>query len=80
MRKGNHRYPTAPLLAEFADLSAAQIAGRFGVHRSQIVRWRRTGATLNQWDADRYAVMIGKHPGEIWHDWFDVAKKDTVGV
>ena len=80
MNKGKYRYPTAPLLAEFADLTAAQVAERFGLHRSQIVRWRRTGATLNQWDADRYAIMIGKHPGEVWHDWFKVEKRDMVGV
>jgi hypothetical protein len=80
MRKGNHRYPTAPLLAEFADLTAAQLCGRFGVTRTTIIRWRQPNFTLNQWDADRYAIMIGKHPGEIWADWFEVAKKDTVGV
>jgi lambda repressor-like predicted transcriptional regulator len=27
---------------------------------------------LNQWEADRYAIKIGKHPSEIWPDWFDI--------
>ena len=80
MNKGKHRYPAAPLLAVFADLSAAEIAGRFGVDRNTIVRWRRPGYMFNQWDADRYAVMLGKHPGEIWEDWFNVETKHGVGV
>jgi len=27
---------------------------------------------LDQWEADRYAVAIGKHPSEIWADWFNI--------
>jgi len=72
MRKSNLRYPTAPLLATFANLTAAEVAIQFGVDRGTIVRWRNPKATFNQWDADRYAIQIGKHPGEIWPDWFDI--------
>jgi hypothetical protein len=80
MNKGNRRYLAAALLVEFADLSAAQIAGRFGVNRTTINRWRQPNFTFNQWDADRYAVKVGKHPGEVWPEWFDITQKDTVGV
>ena len=80
MNKGKHRYSTAPLLAEFTDLSAAQICQRFGVNRTTISRWRQPGFTINQWDADHYAIMLGKHPGEIWPHWFDTEQRDTVGV
>jgi hypothetical protein len=24
--------------------------------------------------------MLGKHPGEIWSDWFDIEVKNSVGV
>jgi hypothetical protein len=80
MNKSKYRYPAERLLAEFADLSAAQVAGRFGVHRSVINRWRQPGAMMNQWDADRYAVMLGKHPGEVWPEWFDIELRNSVGV
>lgn len=72
MRKGHLRYPTSALLAVFNNLSAAEAAIHLGITRSTVVRWRNPKATLNQWDADRYAVKIGKHPGEIWADWFDI--------
>jgi hypothetical protein len=28
---------------------------------------------IAEWDADMYAVRIGKHPGELWPDWFDIS-------
>ncbi len=28
---------------------------------------------ITEWDADRYAVMMGKHPSELWNDWFDLS-------
>jgi hypothetical protein len=72
MKSGRYRYPTAPLLATFNNLTAAEVAVKFGVNRTTVIRWRNPKTTLNQWDADRYAIMLGKHPGEIWHDWFDI--------
>lgn len=72
MKFGRYRYPTAPLLATFTNLTASEVAVKFGVNRTTVIRWRNPKTTLNQWDADRYAIMLGKHPGEIWPDWFDI--------
>jgi hypothetical protein len=53
-------------------MSTTQIAIKFGVNRMSISRWRNPKTMLNQWEADRYAIKIGKHPSEIWSDWFDI--------
>lgn len=44
----------------------------FGVTRSTILRWRNPRTMLNQYDADHYAIKLGKHPSEIWPDWFNL--------
>lgn len=80
MNKGKYRYPTHRLVDEFANLPASEVAVLFGVGRSTIHVWRSPNSTINQWDADRYAVMLGKHPGEIWSDWFDIEVRNSVGV
>ena len=72
MNQGNLRYAIGPLIAPYANLTARQLGDIFGVNRATITRWRNPKATFNQWDADRYAVKLGKHPGEIWPDWFDI--------
>jgi hypothetical protein len=25
-------------------------------------------------------VMLGKHPGEVWPEWFDIELRNSVGV
>jgi hypothetical protein len=66
------RYPAHQLVNIFGDMSTTQIAIKFGVNRMSISRWRNPKTMLNQWEADRYAIRIGKHPSEIWADWFDI--------
>jgi hypothetical protein len=66
------RYPAHQLIKLFpANTWAAQIAETFNVNRSTIGRWNKPETTLTQWEADRYAIKLGKHPSEIWADWFD---------
>jgi len=67
----HRRYPVAPLLRLFLDMSSRQAEQQFGVHCSTINRWRTDPRIMiTEWDADRYAVMMGKHPSELWNDWF----------
>ena len=67
------KYQALKLVAPYSkDISAAQLAEIFGVHRVTAQRWRNPTTMLDQWDADRYAVQLGKHPSEIWPDWFDI--------
>jgi hypothetical protein len=80
MHKGKYCYPTVKLLEEFGNRPSSELAELFGVSRDTIHRWAKPDSTINQWDADRYAVKTGRHPGEIWENWFDIGKKDHVGV
>jgi lambda repressor-like predicted transcriptional regulator len=47
------------------------MADIFGLERATIVRWRNQDCKLTEYMADRYAIMLGKHPFEIWPEWFD---------
>lgn len=40
-----------------------------GTDRAQMYRWRRFGG-LTDPEADRLAVQLGRHPCEIWPQWF----------
>ena len=78
MRKSKERirtgynYPAVALLKQFADDAwASTIAEHLGVGRAAIQTWREGNTFLDQWRADKYACAIGKHPSEIWHNWFD---------
>jgi len=67
------RYPVAPLLHIFADLPSREVQKQYGINYTTIVRWRNKPDTvITEWDADRYAVAMGKHPGELWEDWFNI--------
>lgn len=46
----------------------ADIAERLGITRRQVARLRHLGLTVRQ--ADELAVALGRHPSEIWADWF----------
>jgi transposase-like protein len=66
------KYPAHQLIQLFpADTWASQIAQSFDVSPETIRRWRNPRTTLTQWEADRYAIKLGKHPSEIWVNWFD---------
>jgi len=69
----HRRYPVAPLLHCIEGLSNRQVHARFDIHWTTIQRWRSNPDTLIiEWDADRYAVTLGKHPSELWTDWFEI--------
>jgi len=78
MLKGPRSYPTHKLLDQFPDSDTETLADIFGVSRATILRWRDPNLTINQWDADRYAVKVGRHPGEIWAEWFNVTPRKRV--
>ena len=68
------KYPVAPLLRLFGDMTSRQAEKQFGVHYSTINRWRTDPRIMiTEWDADRYAILMGKHPSELWNDWFDLS-------
>lgn len=46
------------------------LAEATGVSVGQLHRWKREGIPLRS--ADRAAVAIGHHPGEIWEEWWEV--------
>jgi hypothetical protein len=67
-----YNYPTTALLKQFPeDTWASTIAERLGVGRAAIQTWREGNTYLDQWRADKYACLLGKHPSEIWSNWFD---------
>ena len=70
------KYQAAKLMRLTPGLSDTKAAIVFGVHRATVLRWRNLQTMLDQWDADRYAVRLGKHPSEIWADWFDIEVAD----
>jgi lambda repressor-like predicted transcriptional regulator len=47
---------------------SAKTAALTGLHRSMVSRYRRNGIPVLQ--ADRIAVALGRHPGEIWPEWW----------
>jgi hypothetical protein len=72
-RQARLKYHARPLIEQFhPHTSARQLAQLFQVHPGTIQRWRNPHTTLTQWEADRYAIRLGKHPSEIWADWFDI--------
>lgn len=70
--KNTWRFPAATLLAEWhSGTSAHLIAEVLGVDRASISRWRNADVNFDVWNADRYAIKLGKHPSQIWKDWYD---------
>lgn len=75
----------APLI-EFARMNAAlpepgrgvrgvigipQIADYLGVDRDRASRWASGQVRIRSLTADRICVALGRHPGEIFPEWFD---------
>jgi hypothetical protein len=44
-----------------------------GVSRSCVVRWRTRQSEINEFQADKFAIKLGMHPFEVWHNWLDDA-------
>ncbi len=69
-----HRYPAINLLNTFTPgTNAQEMADMLGISRSCVVRWRTGFQTICEYQADTYAVKLGFHPAEIWHNWLDDA-------
>lgn len=60
------------LVDPLGEHSDAEIAARTGVERTAVWKWRH-GGMLRATTADRVAVRLGRHPAELWPEWFDVA-------
>lgn len=70
-------FPAKILLEQFEEgLWANIIAERLGTNRATVQRWRTGNIILNPYVADRYAIKLGKHPSQIWPEWFNMP--DTV--
>lgn len=70
--RNGYLYPATNLLKQFPnDMWASTIAAHLGVGRAAIQKWREGNTCLDQWRADKYACLLGKHPSEIWCNWFD---------
>ena len=71
MNKG-YNYSATALLKQFSDDTWASTIGEvLVVGRAAIQTWREGNTYLDQWRADKYACKLGKHPSEIWDNWFD---------
>jgi len=67
-----YKYPATKLLQQFDQSTWASSIGEIlGVGRAAIQTWREGDTYLDQWRADKYACKLGKHPSEIWDNWFD---------
>lgn len=67
------KYLAHLLLEQFPKgISQRKIAKILSVNPSSVQKWGNPKTTFSQWQADRYAVKLGKHPSEIWTNWFDI--------
>lgn len=57
------------------DKGESTLAAFLGVSRNRIVRSVKTGVGANV--ADAIAVAVGRHPAEIWPDWYDYVPDDA---
>lgn len=60
------RLSLEPLVQRYGNVSV--LARALGVDRAQAARWRNDGLPLDS--ADRVAVLLGKHPAEVWPEWY----------
>jgi hypothetical protein len=66
-------FPAVALLDQFEQGTwATIIAERLGTNRATIQRWREGTTLLSPYQADQFAIRLGKHPSQIWTDWFDL--------
>ena len=74
MRKNLKYFPVQPLLALFPDGMGDRVIGEhFGVSRTIIHRWRHNPTcAIDEYTADRYAILMGMHPLEIWPNWISL--------
>ena len=51
--------------------AVTDVAAMAGTSERQWRRWRAYGVPL--WHADRLAVALGRHPGELWPEYWEAA-------
>jgi len=65
--------PISPLLELLNGEPAGMAATRCGVGPRSVHRWRAgETTTITIGAADRIAVALGMHPGEIWDGWWSI--------
>lgn len=82
MNRGRNKHfwcmPAKALLDQFEQGTWANvIAEALGTTRATIQRWRGTETNLDPYTADKYAIRLGKHPSQIWPEWFDLPEYQT---
>jgi len=68
----HHRYPVQPLLDKLR-MSPTQFAKQY---KADYRTLKRPSGIIEE-TADRWAVMCGYHPAEIWPEWVDNGMDDT---
>lgn len=65
------RLPIGPALDVLrswgVEWPVAELADRVGVTRGTVHRWQHSGVDV--WTADRVAVVLGRHPANVWPEW-----------
>jgi transcriptional regulator with XRE-family HTH domain len=71
-------FPAAALLESFGEGEwASNIGAVLGVSRTRVQQWRKGTTNLDPYTADKLAIKLGKHPSQIWTNWFDLPEFDT---
>ena len=73
-RRTKPRYHTIELIPLLPE-NRKRAAELLGVSRETINRWHNPKTTISEHQADRYAIRLGLHPGNIWPNWFDINLK-----
>lgn len=68
MRPSSTRLTLEPLVREYGNGSA--LARALGRDVAQVNKWVQHGVPL--YSADRIAIALGRHPFEIWPEWFSL--------
>jgi hypothetical protein len=55
-----------PLVRRYGNVSV--LARALGMDRAQVARRRSDGLPIES--ADRIAIAVGKHPAEVWPEWY----------
>ena len=69
MADATRRYDIEPLL-RVCNGSQDLLAEALGMNRRTVVRWVAEGGVPEP-SADSAAVRIGRHPGDLWSEWWD---------
>ncbi|MDQ1439266.1 MAG: Winged helix-turn-helix DNA-binding [Acidimicrobiaceae bacterium] len=60
------RVSLEPLVQRYGNVSI--LARALGVDRAQVAHWRSDGVPIES--ADRIAIAVGRHPAEVWPEWY----------